>query len=112
MCGAVAGIHGLYYDSAGRLQDGLYTGIDERSSAHDFAGGWRGGGGAGAGGGGRVSLGFLVSGGAELGDSRQQAGYGDVAGGAVGFGADCGGQSVCDAGFLSAPGDAAFLWAF
>ncbi len=36
----------------------------------------------------------------------------EVPGGAAGFGADFGGQGVCDAGFLSAPGDATFLWAF
>jgi len=49
--------------------------------------------------------------GAEFGDSGQPAGYGYVVGGAAGFGADCGGQGVCYAGFLSAPGDSAFLWA-
>jgi len=58
------------------------------------------------------AVGFLVSGGAESRDSEQQAGYGDVVGGAVGFGADFGGTGVCDAGFLPAPGDTAFLWAF
>src|SRR6266851_883823 len=94
------------------LKNGLHKGFDERSGAHNFAGGCRGGERAGAGGGGRLSLGFLVSGGAEREDSREPAGYGDVAGGAAGFGADCGGAGVCHAGFLPAPGDATFLWAF
>src|ERR1700738_4364204 len=138
MCGSVAAIHGLYYDSAGRPKGrplhsrekarksrflGQKTALgmtvlefrwcritDERSGAHNFAGGRRGGDGAGAGGGCRFSLGFLVSGGAACGGSWQPAGYGDVAGGTAGFGADCGGHTVCYAGFLSAPGDTAFLW--
>jgi hypothetical protein len=94
------------------LKDGLYKGIDERSSADYFASGWRYGKRAGAGRGCWLSVGFLVSGGAESRDSGEQAGYGYVVGGAAGFGADCGGAGFCYAGFLSAPGDTAFLWAF
>src|SRR6267143_7085822 len=78
----------------------------ERSGTNDDADGCRSGAG-----GCRIFVGFLVSGRAEHGDSRAEAGDGDALGSAAGAGTDFGGESVCDAGFLPAPGDTAFVWA-
>ena len=58
-----------------------------------------------------ISLGFLVSSGAEFGDRRAEAGDGDAVGSAAGAGADIRRKGVCNAGFLPAPGDTSFLWA-
>src|SRR6266705_4854092 len=82
---------------------------DERSGTNDDADGCRGGAGNCGAGGCRVFVGFLVSGGAKHGDSRAEVGDGDAAGSATGAGQNLRGKSVCDAGFLPAPGDSAFV---
>src|SRR6267378_5406375 len=81
----------------------------ERSGPNYVADGCRGGARNCGAGGRRISLGFLVSGGAEHGASRAEARYGDALGSAAGAGTNLRGESVCDAGFLPAPGDAAFV---
>src|ERR1700731_419965 len=83
----------------------------ERSGTDDDADGCRGGaGGCGSGGCG-IFVGLLVSGGAEHRDFRAKTCDGDAAGSAVGAWQNLRGESVCDAGFLPAPGDTAFVWA-
>src|SRR5258707_1456164 len=82
---------------------------DERSGTNDDADGCRGGAGDSGAGGCRILVGFLVSGGAEHGDSRAEAGDGDALGSAAGAGQDLRGESVCDAGFLSASRDSAVV---
>src|SRR6266478_3516059 len=57
-----------------------------------------------------IPVGFLVSGGAQRGDSRAETCYGDAVGSAAGSGEDFGRESVCDARFVSAPGDSTFVW--
>src|SRR5260370_30132553 len=93
---------------SGILRCGL---LHERRGGVDDAYGCRGGAGNCASDGCGISVGFLVSGGAEHGDSRAEARDGDAAGGAAGAGQNRRGESVCDAGFLSAPGDTAVVWA-
>src|SRR5216683_168394 len=93
---------------SGILRCGHYY---ERSRKDDDADGCRGGAGDCGAGGCWIFVGFLVSGGAEHGDSRAEARDGDAAGSAAGAGQNVRGKSVCDAGFLSAPGDTAVLWA-
>src|SRR5882762_5374609 len=83
----------------------------ERSGTDDDADGCRGGAGSCGSGGCGIFVGFLVSGRAEYGDSRAEARNGDAAGSAAGAWQNRRGESVCDAGFLSAPGDTAVLWA-
>jgi hypothetical protein len=84
---------------------------DERSGANDDADGCRGGAGSCDTGGCRILVGLLVSGSAEHGDIRAEAGDSDVAGSAAGARQNLRRESVCDAGFVSAPGDSAFVWA-
>src|SRR6266404_961226 len=86
---------------------------DERSGTNHLADECRSSGGSTARGWARsgceISVGFLVSGGAERGNSRAEARDGDAARSAVGAGADERGESVCDAGFVPAQGDSAFV---
>src|SRR5215470_8364140 len=56
-----------------------------------------------------VFVGFLVSGSAERGDSWEKASHGNAAGSAASAGANDRGASVCDARFVPAPGNSAFL---
>src|SRR5882762_2998957 len=83
----------------------------ERSGANDDADGCRSGAGNCGAGGCGIFVGLLVSGDAAHGDSRPTACYDDALGSAVGAWANLRRESVCDAGFLPAPGDTAFVWA-
>src|SRR2546422_11593255 len=71
-----------------------YDANDERSGANNTAGESRGGAGELTRRGCGISVGFLVSGGAEFGDSRSEPRDGDAAGSAAGAGADERGESV------------------
>src|SRR5260370_6499427 len=83
----------------------------ERSGANDDADGCGGGAGDCGASGCWIFVGFLVSGVAEYGDSPAEARYSDAAGSAAGAWPDFGGESVCDAGLVSATGDTAVVWA-
>src|SRR5262249_44744703 len=58
-----------------------------------------------------IFVGLLVSGGAELRDRGAAARESDAARSAVGDGTNRQGQSLCDAGCVSAPRDSALVWA-
>src|SRR5438445_11028623 len=97
-CSAVSGILRCVYD-------------DERSGANDDADGCRCGAGNCGASGCWIFVGFLVSGVAEYGDSPAEARYSDAAGSAAGAWQNLRRKGVCDAGFVSAPGDTAVVWA-